>query len=406
MNVYDELARIGVATVYEASGREGLIDVELRALVAGARVAGPARTVLCGQDDNLMVHAAIERIRPGEIVVIAMPRPSPVALIGELLITQMRTRGAAGVLCEGAARDVEELTSIGLPVWTRYVRARGATKNVRGTLDAPIRIGDASIAPGDAVLLDADGACVVAAARERAAREAAARERYAAGVLSYDANDLRRLVEAPPETAAVADAASSGAGARDVESLKRYVPPPGIPFRLEKIGHIVINVADLERSVAFYTQILGFRVSDVYPDAMVPGGMVFMRFHHDHHGVALVGCKPGDAQTGGRVNGDLNHFAFAVSTLDQVLQARAHLRATGTPILFEGRRRAGCQLAVEFLDPDGNNLEIYTLLDQVGSDGIVRPAQEWSQALTLEEAIAHPARGQDVSVTRSDLLER
>jgi catechol 2,3-dioxygenase len=137
---------------------------------------------------------------------------------------------------------------------------------------------------------------------------------------------------------------------------------------------------------------------------MVPGGMVFMRFHHDHHGVALVGNKRADLATGGRANGDLNHFAFAVSTLDEVLQAREHLRARGVRVLFEGRRRAGCQIAVEFLDPDGNNLEIYTLLDQVGSDGAVRPPTEWIEVFSLEDAIARPVNGQDVSLQRTDLL--
>jgi 4-hydroxy-4-methyl-2-oxoglutarate aldolase len=398
----EELARLGVATVYEAAGRAGLIDIELRQLLAGSRFAGPARTVLCGQDDNLMVHAAIERIQPGEVVVLAMPQPRAVALIGELLVTQIRKRGAGAVLCDASVRDVEELGTMGLPIWTHFVRVRGATKTVPGALDVPVEVGGATIRPGDTVVLDADGACVVArervdevlvASRARAAKEAASREKYERGELSFDLNDLRSVLAAAPPP-----------GVLDVESLKRFVPPPGTPFALAKLGHIVINVADLERSVEFYTQVLGFRISDVYPESMVPGGMVFMRFHHDHHGVALVGNKRADLATGGRANGDLNHFAFAVSTLDEVLQAREHLRARGVRVLFEGRRRAGCQIAVEFLDPDGNNLEIYTLLDQVGSDGAVRPPTEWIEVFSLEDAIARPVNGQDVSLQRTDLL--
>ena len=121
---------------------------------------------------------------------------------------------------------------------------------------------------------------------------------------------------------------------------------------------------------------------------MVPGGMVFLRFSTDHHGVALVGGKErGDRTT-------LNHFAFEVGTLDEVFRARAWLREHNVPITFEGRRRAGCQIAVEFLDPDGNNLEIYWGLDQVGTDGHVRPGSEWRQALTLEDAVGNPVRGQ------------
>ena len=132
--------------------------------------------------------------------------------------------------------------------------------------------------------------------------------------------------------------------------------------------------------------ILGLRVSDRYPSTMVPGGMLFMRVNTDHHGVALVGgAAPGDKTT-------LNHFAFEVGSPDEVFRARAWLRKHGVPIVFEGRRRAGCQLAVEFRDPDGNNLEIYWGIDQVGTDGSVRPASEWRQALTLEDAVANPVK--------------
>jgi len=150
----------------------------------------------------------------------------------------------------------------------------------------------------------------------------------------------------------------------------------------------VLNVTDLDASVRFYTEMLGLQVSDRYPDTMVPGGMVFMRVNTDHHGVALVGgARALDKTT-------LNHFAFEVGSPDEVFRARAWLRKQGVTIHFEGRRRAGCQLAVEFRDPDGNNLEIYWGIDQVGSDGHVRPPSEWRQALTLEDAIANPVAGQ------------
>jgi 4-hydroxy-4-methyl-2-oxoglutarate aldolase len=207
VTVYEELAQLGVATVYEAAGRQGLIDVEWRQLLPGSRYAGPARTVLCGQDDNLMVHAAIERIERGEVVVLAMPQSAPVALIGDLLVTQMRARGAGAVLCDGSSRDVEELAAMGVPIWTHYVRARGATKEVVGALDVPVTIGGATIRPGDAVVLDADGACVVpreridevlVAARARASKEAASRERYERGEFSLDLYDLRSVLAAPP----------------------------------------------------------------------------------------------------------------------------------------------------------------------------------------------------------------
>ena len=177
----------------------------------------------------------------------------------------------------------------------------------------------------------------------------------------------------------------------DPDRLKTLGRPHGMPFRIGKIGHVVLNVSDVERSVRFYTEILGFEISDVYPDAMVPGGMAFLRCNPDHHGIALVGGRQG----GGEV-GDLNHVAFEVARLDEVVRARDHLRRHDVPIDFEGRRRAGCQIAVEFLDPDGNNLEIYWNLDQVGTDGHVRPGSEWRQALTLEDAVANPVRGQRI----------
>lgn len=200
----ERLAELGTATVYEASGRLGLIDMPLIRVVPGSRVAGPARTVLCGQNDNLMVHACIEQIRLGEVVVLAMPVPAPVALIGDLLVTQMKSKGAAAILTNSAVRDVEELEKLGLPIWARYVRVRGATKSAIGRLNEPVTLGSALIATGDIVVLDADGAVsvredqlasVLEKAEARAAREEALRPRYAAGELSYDLYGFREYVE-------------------------------------------------------------------------------------------------------------------------------------------------------------------------------------------------------------------
>jgi catechol 2,3-dioxygenase-like lactoylglutathione lyase family enzyme len=161
-----------------------------------------------------------------------------------------------------------------------------------------------------------------------------------------------------------------------------------LAFQLRKLGHVVLNVTDIDAAERFYTQVLGLEVSDRYPPSMVPGGMLFLRFNTDHHGVALVGgAGPLEEST-------LNHFAFEVGSPDEVFRARNWLRERGVPIVFEGRRRAGCQLAIEFRDPDGNNLEIYWGIDQIGTDQTARPASEWRQAKTLEEAIANPVKGQ------------
>jgi catechol 2,3-dioxygenase len=187
----------------------------------------------------------------------------------------------------------------------------------------------------------------------------------------------------------------------DPDRLKTLGRPHGMPFRIGKIGHVVLNVRDVERSVRFYTEVLGFAVSDIYPDAMVPGGMAFLRCNPDHHGIALVGGHEAGADTG-----DLNHVAFEVATLDEVVRAREHLRRHEVPIDFEGRRRAGCQIAVEFRDPDGHRLEIYWGIDQIGNDGAVRPPTEWKGVRRIEDAIADPVRGQDTTLFDPSLLGR
>jgi len=181
----------------------------------------------------------------------------------------------------------------------------------------------------------------------------------------------------------------------NVEKLKSMAPPKGMEFHITKVGHVVLQVADLERSAEFYTDVLGFRVSDVYPEDMMPGGMVFLRCGTDHHCLALVGA--GD---GRNANRELHHLAFEVPTLAEVLRARDRLRASGARIDFEGRRRAGCQIAVEFRDPDNHSLEIYWGVDQVGSDGHVRPSTQWHGVRSLEEAIANPVPGQDTHLPR------
>ena len=186
----------------------------------------------------------------------------------------------------------------------------------------------------------------------------------------------------------------------DPDRVRKMKRPHGLPFSIGKIGHVVLNVQDVERSTQFYTQVLGFQISDVYPEEMMPGGMVFLRCNSDHHGIALVGSTNAPAE-----NVELNHLAFEVATLDEVLRARDHLRRHGVKIDFEGRRRAGCQLAVEFRDPDNHRLEIYWGIDQIGSDGAVRPAAEWKGARSLEDALADPVRGQDTTLHDRSLLK-
>lgn len=184
-----------------------------------------------------------------------------------------------------------------------------------------------------------------------------------------------------------------GLQSAEMAKLREIRPPNGLPFNITKIGHVVLMVTDIERSVDFYTQVLGFEISDVYPDSMVPGRMVFMRCNPDHHGIALVGGAGGES-----ANIELHHLAFEVATLDEVLRAREHLKTHDVPIDFEGRRRAGVQVAVEFRDPDNHRLEIYWGLDQIGSDGQVRPPEEWREEFSIEAALDNPPTGQDTTL--------
>jgi 4-hydroxy-4-methyl-2-oxoglutarate aldolase len=195
------LRELGVSTVYEAAGRKGLVDADFHQLVPGSSAAGPARIALCGQNDNRAVHEVMDRLQPGEVLVLTMPEPAPVALVGELLLTQAAVRGAAAVLVDAASRDVDVLREFEVPVWTRWIRSRGATKTERGELDVPVEIGGTRIAPGDLVVLDADGvvvvrpddaATVLEASKARFDKEEAMRVRLRAGELSYDIHGLRR----------------------------------------------------------------------------------------------------------------------------------------------------------------------------------------------------------------------
>ena len=175
-----------------------------------------------------------------------------------------------------------------------------------------------------------------------------------------------------------------------------------LPFAVRKLGHVVINVADLEKSKRFYTEVLGFQPTDIYGDDKMPGGMVFLRCNGDHHCLALVGGRG----EGGEGPKSLHHLAFELATLDEVFRARDYLKAHGAKLVYEGRRRAGCQVSVEFLDPDGHHLELYWGVDQIGSDDRSRPAEEWRQTATLEDAVRIAPPGQDTTLRDSDLKVR
>ena len=203
--LHEEFAQLGSATVYEAGGRRGYVDADLIQVVPGSRACGPARTVICGQDDNLMVHAAMAAVQPGDVLVLTMPEPRPVALVGDLLATQAKAQGAAAILVDASVRDVEELAELGLPIWARWVRVKGAGKDIVGSIGGPVSVGGATIRNGDILVLDADGVAVVeaervdavlTASRDRLERERVKRAKLQAGQLSYDLDGLREKVEA------------------------------------------------------------------------------------------------------------------------------------------------------------------------------------------------------------------
>ena len=176
----------------------------------------------------------------------------------------------------------------------------------------------------------------------------------------------------------------------DIARLRDTTTPDDMPFALQKISHVVLKVTDLERSVEFYTKVMGMRVSDAYPESMMPGRMVFLRYNYDHHGVALIGGAEDRSD-----NMQLHHLAFEVDTLEELFKAREHVRSHGVEVHFEGRRRAGQQIAIEFADPDNHQLEICWKMDQIGPREPSRPPDQWRTAATLEEAVANPPPDQD-----------
>jgi len=196
----DALAVFGTSTVHEAIGRTGYLGPGLRPVHLGARIGGTAVTVLCWPGDNLMVHAAIEQCRPGDILVVTTTSPAADGAFGELLGTSAAYRGVRGLVTTTGVRDVAELHAMAFPVFSAAVSAQGTVKATAGSVNVPISIGGQRICPGDAVVADDDGVVVVpragvrsalAAARDRTERENAARTAFSGGELGLDRYQLR-----------------------------------------------------------------------------------------------------------------------------------------------------------------------------------------------------------------------
>jgi 4-hydroxy-4-methyl-2-oxoglutarate aldolase len=194
------LAEFGVATVHEAIGRTGYLGPRLRPNQQGARIAGTALTVLCWPGDNLMIHAAVEQAKDGDIIVITTTSPSSDGAFGELLATSLVSRGVRGLIMGAGLRDTQELRDMGFPAWTAHVSAQGTVKETAGSVNVPVTLGGHVIRPGDAIVADDDGVCVVprldvpravTASAARIAKEDANRKDLAAGVLGLDLYGLR-----------------------------------------------------------------------------------------------------------------------------------------------------------------------------------------------------------------------